>query len=88
MNSRIAKKIRSQHVPPHLKPSAALPYTDQQIAEAARLFRRAFGRAVKAHPGVDRMDLRLKWQFSPASVPRRVREGERRLRRARPGAPQ
>jgi hypothetical protein len=79
MNTRIAKKILSQPTDPARKPSAVLPYTDQQIVEAARVYRRALARGVKAHPGVDRGALRFKWAISPASVPKRKRRGERRF---------
>lgn len=83
MNTRIAKKILSQPTDPARKPSAVLPYTDQQIVEAWRVHRLAVRRAIKAQPGVDRMDLRIKWDPSRASIPRRERRGVRRIEDAR-----
>lgn len=79
VNTRIAKKIMSQPTDPSYKPSAVLPYTDAQIIEAGRVYRRALARGVKAHPGVSVTVLRFKWAISPASVPKRKRRGERRF---------
>lgn len=79
MNIRIAKKILSQPSDPARKPSAVLPYTDAQIVEAGRVYHRARARGVKAHPDVDIVTLRFKWSASPASIPRRKRNGARRF---------
>lgn len=79
MKTRIAKKILCQVTDPHRKPAETLPYTDQQFIEAGRVYQRALRRALV--PGADRATVPRKWALSPASVPRRKRDGGRRLAR-------
>lgn len=51
MNIRIAKRIMFFRAPnQNLKPSAQIPYSDTQIAEAARVFRKAVKRWKRAEP--------------------------------------
>lgn len=50
MNTRQAKKILCYPLnDPSKKPSAQTPYCDEQIVEAHRVYRRAFGRSDRQH---------------------------------------